>query len=199
MHTPKSCVLSEVVEDVSVVNALWQMHATNHLDIQKLSHVLRRAIKKEKGDVENVVKYFPGRPFMTIWRMMKGRTVQFFSTGKIQMIGKIPTRKLALKMRALIRWVLMRKWNKPTFITEPQLQNMVVKAKYRKPFKLSHIPTSDKYFYETEVFPAALISQWHPSHVAIFHSGSVLCTGIKDWTVYSDIILKLHSFLSSTS
>ena len=34
-------------------------------------------------------------------------------------------------------------------------------------------------FCEIEIFPAALITSWKPAHVALFHSGYVIVTGIK--------------------
>ena len=34
-------------------------------------------------------------------------------------------------------------------------------------------------FYEIELFPAVLIRSWEPAHVALFHNGHVIVTGIK--------------------
>lgn len=34
-------------------------------------------------------------------------------------------------------------------------------------------------FYEIELFPAVLINEWEPAHVALFHNGYVVVTGIK--------------------
>ena len=84
-------------------------------------------------------------------------------------------------------------------VSEAVLKNMVVCCKYTKPFKLQDRPTSAEYFYEREVFPAALISRWAPAHVALFHTGSLLCTGIKDWRHFHKIICDLHSYLSTTT
>lgn len=76
---------------------------------------------------------------------------------------------------------------------------MVVKASYHQPFKLHNRPSNGEFFYEKEVFPAALISRWAPAHVALFDSGALLCTGIKDWEKYHQIIRDLDSYLSSSS
>ena len=43
--------------------------------------------------------------------------------------------------------------------------------------KIAHSNAS--LFYEVELFPAALITRWKPAHVALFHNGHVIVTGIK--------------------
>ena len=53
-------------------------------------------------------------------------------------------------------------------------------ARLKKKPCLSNIPHSNaNVFYEIEIFPAALITSWKPAHVALFHSGYVIVTGIK--------------------
>ena len=84
-------------------------------------------------------------------------------------------------------------------LSNPILTNMVVSALYHRPFKLDNRASNGEFFYEKEVFPAALISRWAPAHVALFHSGALLCTGIKDWKQYHEIIRDLDSYLSSSS
>ena len=80
-------------------------------------------------------------------------------------------------------------------ISEPVLQNMVVSCKYLKPLHLTGRPSNAYYFYEAELFPAALIRRWAPAHVALFPSGSLVCTGIKDLSAFRNIITHLSSYL----
>ena len=68
------------------------------------------------------------------------------------------------------------------------VENMVVCCKYTEPFKLHDRPTSAEYFYKKEV-STALISRWTQTHVALFHTDSLLCTVIKDWRHISKILL----------
>ena len=50
--------------------------------------------------------------------------------------------------------------------------------------------------YEIEPFPAALISKWHPAHVAVFHNGKVIITGVKTVDSCKEIISLLLSYLN---
>ena len=53
-------------------------------------------------------------------------------------------------------------------------------AQLKKRPSLSSIQCSNaSVFYEIEVFPAVLIRKWEPAHVALFHNGHVIVTGIR--------------------
>lgn len=49
--------------------------------------------------------------------------------------------------------------------------------------------------YEPELFPAALISRWLPVHVAVFHNGKVIITGLKSEKHANDILDSLIQFV----
>ena len=55
--------------------------------------------------------------------------------------------------------------------------------------------SSDTVFYETELFPAALIRKWHPAHVAVFHNGKVIVTGLKTLSAFYNVMKSLLDFL----
>ena len=55
--------------------------------------------------------------------------------------------------------------------------------------------SNNNVFYETELFPAALIQKWSPAHVAVFHNGKVIVTGIKTLDAFYDIMYALLQFL----
>ena len=49
--------------------------------------------------------------------------------------------------------------------------------------------------YEPELFPAMLISRWLPVHVAVFHSGKVIITGLKSESQVSPILDDIVQYL----
>ena len=57
------------------------------------------------------------------------------------------------------------------------------------------LKSNNNVFYETELFPAALIRKWTPAHVAVFHNGKVIVTGIKTLDSFYDIMYALLQFL----
>ena len=73
---------------------------------------------------------------------------------------------------------------------------MVVRGLYHRPFRIRKRPSNSVFFYEKEIFPAALINLRNGGHVALFETGSVLCTGIKTWREYHEAIRVLDSYLS---
>ena len=100
-------------------------------------------------------------------------------------------------MREIVKWILKLKMNmKLVDISQPTLQNMVICCKYTQSFHLNGRPSNAHYFYEAELFPAALIRRWAPAHIALFPSGSLLCTGIKEWQTFEQIISDLHTYLN---
>ena len=49
--------------------------------------------------------------------------------------------------------------------------------------------------YEPELFPAMLINRWLPVHVAVFHTGKVIITGLKSETDVCPMIDKVSDYL----
>ena len=185
-----------MTEEVRIVNALWQMSATDRINILALFHMIKRegaSVVQQRRHQANV-KYYSGRPHMTRWQL-SGLTILFFSGGAIQMMGKLATQSLVQRMRKTVLWMLTSKMQMVVDISQPVLKNMVVYCKYMKPFRLRGRPSNAHYFYEAELFPAALIRRWAPAHIALFPSGSLLCTGIKSWYSFQQIIIDLHTFL----
>ena len=50
--------------------------------------------------------------------------------------------------------------------------------------------------YEVELFPAALIRKWSPAHVALFHNGKMIVTGVRHVDVLKEIFDYTLSFIS---
>ena len=51
-------------------------------------------------------------------------------------------------------------------------------------------------FFEPELFPAMLLSQWRPGHVTLFPNGHGMITGVKDRKAAVAIIHKLCDFIT---
>ena len=61
------------------------------------------------------------------------------------------------------------------------MNNLVISCDLRKRIALARY-SNHELSYEPELFPAMLINRWLPVHVAIFHSGKVIMTGLKSET-----------------
>lgn len=75
------------------------------------------------------------------------------------------------------------------------MKNMVVSAKLTLTHSLNKIPSNKDISYNIELFPAALIHRWRPAHVALFHNGSAIITGIKSLEQAEKIICELNTYV----
>ena len=74
---------------------------------------------------------------------------------------------------------------------------MVVSAKLTMDMSLKTITSSDSsVFYESELFPAALVRKWQPAHVALFHNKRIVITGVKSMDELPPLFSKITYFLS---
>ena len=77
---------------------------------------------------------------------------------------------------------------------------MAISAQLKKNLCLQKIAQSNaNLFYEIELLPAALIRKWHPAHIAVFHNGKVILTGVKTEDAYREIFCYLLSYLQELS
>lgn len=164
------------MNNLKVINMMRTMKVDSTLDLESLH-------RKHGG------KLFRGRPEMLLLRLNNGRNVQLFRRGMIQILGAIPEIE-AQRMRHEILHRLHL-----TTAAALVISNMVVTAQVKN-LSLQKFVKSDKnFFYETELFPAALISKWHPAHIALFHNGKVVITGVKNVTQCRDILNFLLEYL----
>lgn len=63
--------------------------------------------------------------------------------------------------------------------------------------KLTNCICNKELSYEPELFPAALISKWHPAHVTLFPNGKGLITGVKSHDESLCILKQLSSYLNT--
>ena len=69
-------------------------------------------------------------------------------------------------------------------------------ARLKKRPCLSKIRYSNaRVFFEVELFPAVLISEWNPAHVALFHNGHVIVTGIRNPREGHRVLRRLQKML----
>lgn len=73
---------------------------------------------------------------------------------------------------------------------------MVASAQLKTNVTLHHIESSSSnIFYESELFPAALIRKWFPVHIALFHNGYCVLTGLKSFDQAECIVNDLENYL----
>ena len=170
------------MERVHVINIVRQMTANDRLNLE----LIHRAYKG---------KFHRGRPEMLLMRMTNGRNLQMFRGGKVQIFGNIgehEAESMRLEFIDKLRRILPK-----IQISKLTILNMVVGTNLLRTVPLRNIPSSDKHvFYEVELFPAALIRKWHPAHIAVFHNGKVIITGVKTIPVLSDIVSHLEVYIA---
>ena len=80
-------------------------------------------------------------------------------------------------------------------MTPWSVSNVVFHFDYGKRFLFKTIMCNKDFSYEPELFPAALISKWHPSHITLFPNGKGMLTGVKNHSDALMILDKLSCFL----
>ena len=81
-------------------------------------------------------------------------------------------------------------------ISNMTVDNLVISTQLSEHITFKNIHSSNQNLcYEPELFPAALINQWLPIHVAIFHNGKVIITGLKCETQVNDILDSLINYV----
>ena len=139
----------------------------------------------------NDAKLYTGRPYMLTWKSEYGR-VQFFPSGTIQLMGKIDEAQ-AMRLYDIVRNLLEMD------VSLPLMCNMVLRVKFSPRRTLSTIPSNCDITYNSELFPAALITRWRPAHVSVFQSGEAIITGIKSMDTARRIIADVDSYLDEFS
>ena len=139
-------------------------------------------------------KLYRGRPEMLLLRMSNGRNVQLFRRGTVQILGKLSQDEAESMRRELLQRLQINT------MTPLVISNLVISAQLKMSLCLRKIvQSSANLLYEIELFPAALISKWHPAHVAVFHNGKVILTGVKTATSCKEIFTLLLSYLNDLS
>lgn len=177
------------MENPRIINLMRNMAADTRIDLERLHQCY-----------PNCTRLYRGRPEMVVMTMTNGRNVQLFRGGKIQILGCIPSAVAESMRDELIVKLRKVKSMETSQVSEMVISNMVMSAQLEKKVCLQNIASSSAIlFHEIELFPAVLIRKWHPVHIAIFHNGKVILTGLKSEKEFHDITPLLSSFLQASN
>ena len=171
---------------LQVVNCMRELRLNFRIDLERLHQLLPHA------------KYHRGRPQMLVVRMSCGRNLQLFPSGCIQIMGNVSHSK-ALSMRYEIVQHLQKLYPR---IPLPMmtLRNLVVAVQLNKNIPLHLIKCSTAtHSYEPELFPALLIRCYLPVHIAVFHTGRCIVTGLQSMEQAHLIVSQLIQDLNNKS
>ena len=168
---------------MNIVNSMRELRIERPIDLEALHRLLPHS------------KLYRGRPQMLIVKMTCGRNLQLFPRGCIQILGPL-SHSEALSMAYEILPPLRHLY--------PQLQmpkmilkNLVVCARLNKAVSLHRLKYCSRAMaYEPELFPAILIRQLHPVHVAVFHTGRCVLTGLTSMEQAETIVNQLVAYLT---
>ena len=171
-------------ESLQVVNCMRELRLGISIDLEQLHHLLPHG------------KFYRGRPKMLVVRMSCGHNLQLFPNGCIQIMGRV-SHSNALSMSSEILQHLRQLYphlRMPTLT----LKNLVVSVRLKKKIPLHHIKhSSSTHSYEPELFPALLVRRYHPVHIAVFHTGRCILTGLQSMEQAHTIVSQLSEELNN--
>ena len=173
-------------DTVRTVNCMREARLGRRIDLERL----HREIPKGK--------LYRGRPQMLVVPTASGRNLQVFASGVIQIMGNV-THRTSLAMRdELLRHLRRLHPQLPT--PTLTLKNLVACAQLTNTVPLHRIKQSSaNATYEPELFPALLLRRFAPIHVAVFHTGKCVLTGLQSLDQARDIMNVLSLYLENTS
>ena len=168
-----------------LLNAMRNMSVDGPINLEEVHHTYPKDTKLYRGRTE-----------MLVMKMTNGRNMQLFRRGKVQILGCVNDEEaegMRLEFIAKLRRVKKMQNSQVTILT---VSNLVISVQLKRAICLRKIAsTNSDLFHETELFPAALIRKWHPAHIALFHTGRVILTGLKTMQHFNDVMSSLISFL----
>ena len=164
--------------DDAIVNVFYQMKAGGPLDIHWIQWLITDA------------KLYTGRPTMLTWKTEEGRRVQFFPNGTIQLMGKL-TEEQAMALHDKVQTLLEMD------ISKPVIRNIVLCVKFSQRVTFTNIPSNKDINYNPELFPAAMVTRWHPAHISLFRSGSAIVTGVKSMAAARQIMAVFDAYMKT--
>ena len=187
MYTLTSCYFSVMSVACRIINLMREMRVDRKVPLEDVYHLY-----------EEETKFYRGRPEMLVMRMKtNGRNLQIFRGGKVQILGHVSDEEAEEMRREFVTRLKKLKKMENCQVTNLTLVNLVVSLQLPSNINLKNISHSNRDLsYEVELFPAALIRKWHPAHVAVFHNGKMIVTGIKSLNVVNDIYNSVKTFCS---
>lgn len=176
------------------------------MELPTIINLMRTMTIKQHVNIEEVHRAFPeetrlyrGRPEMLLMKMSNGRNLQIFRKGTVQILGRASDEEAEGMRQQLLKRLKRVKWMQNSQVTTMTIRNMVVSVQMKREVPLRNIASSNsELMYEAELFPAALIRKWYPAHVAVFHNGKVIFTGLKSLEHFNSIYRELNLYLNSS-
>ena len=116
----------------------------------------------------------------------------------MQILGRVPdadAEKMRLELIATFRKIGLLRHAQVTTMT---VSNLVISVQLKRALCLRQITSTDSGFtHDAELFPAALIRKWHPVHIAAFHTGRLIFTGLKSVDQLYSMLPTLLFYLES--
>lgn len=193
-----------------------RLHVSNigKMEVINLMRIMKPALKSNL-DLSNLHltlggKLYSGRPQMLVITMSNGRKIQIFRGGCIQILGNITDGEAEQMRQEFIQRLSPineggqlcdhhhhhSKLHQCLLDVPLRIANIVVCASLERKCCLRQMAHSNNYhFHEMEIFPATLIRKWSPAHVALFHNGKVIITGVKSLSECQKIMSYLSEYL----
>ena len=169
-----------------IINLMREMKINQRIALEEL-HLM---FKEES-------KIYRGRPEMVVMRMQNGRNLQLFRGGKVQILGRITDEDAESMREEILRRLKRLKKMENCQATMLTIVNLVTSLQLPSNINFKNICHSNHdLFYEVELFPAALLRKWSPAHVAVFHNGKMIVTGVSNLNVVNDIFYEVCKFFS---
>lgn len=179
---------SSVWENPTVINLMRNMKIDRSIPLEEMHRTY-----------PDDTKLYLGRPEMLVMTMTNGRNMQAFRGGKVQILGGVSDREAENMRLAFMKKLRQINTMRHSQVTKLAVSNLVISVQLKKAVCLRKIVlTNANFFYETELFPAALIRKWYPVHVAAFHNGRIILTGLKSVTDFYNVMTALTSFLETS-
>ena len=134
------------------------------------------------------------RPKLLVINMSCGRNIQLFPNGCAQVLGNVSLSNAKSMSDELIHY--LRQLYPHIQMGPLTLKNLVVSARLNAPVHLHRLKRSSSTLsYEPELFPAMLLRRYHPVHIAVFHTGRCIITGLHSVEQGQRIVHKLTKYL----
>ena len=173
---------SVMSSDIKIVNCMRELRLAIRIDIEAVHRLLPDS------------KCYRGRPQMVVVKMSNGRNLQLFPSGCIQILGRLSYfESLAMCYEIMCH---LQKLYPHVQMPKLTLKNLVASTQLQTAIPLHRLKNStSKITYEPELFPAALLTRFHPVHIATFHTGKCIITGLKSLKQAKRIVDKLTTYL----
>ena len=193
-------IIVNLMRTMKVVNGLNDWHHITGKESGKGKAVEIIRIEDVYHTFPNQSKLYTGRPEMLLMKMKNKRNIQIFRGGTVQILGRLTDEEAEEMRHEFVMKLRKVKWMQNSKVTPIMIKNLVMRAQILKEIPLHNINWSNsQIMYEAELFPAALIQKWKPVHIAAFHNGKVIFTGLKSLNQFHSIFSELKLYLLSPS